>query len=196
MMQLEASKMRQNICRAVLLSLPGTALLAYAVCPCGSSLGWNATRADVVQTEQSSGPPPLVLDVKNAPRLDELPAAGTEVVEGPMANNSACYVCHANYQDEQLAQVHAKAEVGCVDCHGESMKHQEDEFHETPPNQMYALNAIDSMCGKCHDEHDVPATEVLERWQKRCPKKVDPRSIVCTDCHGHHRIGSASEHEP
>jgi hypothetical protein len=29
---------------------------------------------------------------------------------------------------------------------------------------------------------------VITRWQQRCPEKRDVSQIVCTDCHGEHRL--------
>jgi hypothetical protein len=34
----------------------------------------------------------------------------------------------------------------------------------------------------------VAAREVLARWRERCPEKTEIKSIVCTDCHGYHRL--------
>ena len=53
---------------------------------------------------------------------------------------------------------------------------------------MYPPEAIAEKCAECHEEHDAPAVEVIARWQERCPKKTDPSTIVCTDCHGDHRL--------
>ena len=105
-----------------------------------------------------------------------------------MADNSACYVCHGNYEEEPLAQVHSRAEVGCVDCHGQSYDHRDDEDNVTPPDIMYWPEKIDDACQKCHRTHDAPARKVLARWKERCPGKKDVSTIVCTDCHGQHRL--------
>jgi len=104
------------------------------------------------------------------------------------ADNSSCYVCHADYEEERLAQIHVKEGIGCVDCHGQSQDHADDEDHFTPPDVMYPLAKIDKSCEECHDAHDVPATNVLRRWQERCPEKTKASDIVCTDCHGRHRL--------
>jgi len=120
--------------------------------------------------------------------LDEkLPDAPKEKVELNV-DNSACYVCHVNYETEGLVIKHGIEEIGCIDCHGESIDHRNDEDNITPPDIMYALDAIDEKCGECHDEHDAPAAEVIARWQDRCPQKTNPKKIVCTDCHFHHRL--------
>ncbi|MCL4193272.1 MAG: cytochrome c family protein, partial [Thermoguttaceae bacterium] len=40
------------------------------------------------------------------------------------AGNSYCYVCHANYEEEELTAIHHAVGVGCETCHGMSMKHR------------------------------------------------------------------------
>jgi hypothetical protein len=134
--------------------------------------------------------PPLKVDQKTAPRLEELP---TELPSGPKtvkkrADNSPCYVCHGNYDGEELVQIHAEGNVGCMDCHGPSLGHRNDEDHLTPPDKMYPADRIDGACQACHDTHDVPAKKVLARWRQKCPAKTDPEQLTCTDCHGDHRL--------
>jgi hypothetical protein len=128
--------------------------------------------------------PPLSLDGLRGEKLPEAPKEKVEVT----ADNSACYVCHGNYDGEELALIHAKEDVGCDECHGESIDHRNDEDNITPPDVMYPADTIDEKCEECHDTHDVPATKVIARWQKRCPSKTDASELVCTDCHGQHRL--------
>ncbi len=133
--------------------------------------------------------PRLKVNKSAAPRLSDAPKTGAAKIGGkPRADNSACFVCHGNYQDEPLAQCHAAANVGCIACHGTSTAHRNDEDHRTPPDVMYAAADIDRACGKCHATHDAPAKKVLARWQEKCPAKTDPADVVCTDCHGEHRL--------
>jgi formate-dependent nitrite reductase cytochrome c552 subunit len=174
--------------------------------------------------ESSSELQPLVVD-KDAPLLMDAPLlleepneVGGKKTEAE-AKNATCYVCHANYQQEDLAQWHAKNNIGCVDCHGESIGHKNDENHLTAPDKMYAAGEIDEACGKCHTGHDVPAIKIVRRWkertgdtktdvlckecheshdfpaaqvvrswQKRTGQKEQAEPIVCTDCHGEHRL--------
>ncbi|MHC4331226.1 MAG: cytochrome c3 family protein [Planctomycetota bacterium] len=172
-------------------------------------------------TQTTEGPPPLVVDTSAPLLLDEpteeeeaSAAATTEAA----AENMACFVCHANYRDEFIAQRHAKADVGCVNCHGDSFAHRNDENNTTPPETMYPAEQIDPFCQGCHDAHDIPPKKIIARWIKQkakkpnatcegChkeddvpPEKVvarwkerdldksDPARIVCTDCHGEHRM--------
>jgi hypothetical protein len=149
--------------------------------------GPGPLRADDVEKPKSDGPPPLVID-RDAPLLLDEPDEKPKKETGPMADNTACYVCHANYEEEELVLIHAREEIGCIDCHGESFAHRDDEDNVTPPDTMYWPERIDPACQECHDSHDVSAREVLSRWKERCSEKTDPGKIVCTDCHGYHRL--------
>lgn len=141
--------------------------------------------------EKSSGPSPLVVDTEAPLLLDELAEtedSSSEKTAEAIADNSACFVCHANYAEEPLARDHAKAGLGCVNCHGDSFAHRNDENNTTPPDTMYPANKIDPFCRECHATHDAPAVDVIALYLKRCPSKSDPAKIVCTDCHGEHRL--------
>jgi hypothetical protein len=143
------------------------------------------------KVEEPSGPPPLVVS-KDAPLLLEEPADPEKTAAGGSApsvdDNSACFVCHVNYKEESLVSWHAAEEIGCVDCHGKSYAHRNDENNTTPPEIMYPADRIDKLCEKCHPEHDISPARVVARWLKRSAKKTDPGRIVCTDCHGDHRL--------
>ena len=59
---------------------------------------------------QSGGPPPLRVN-REAPLLLE-PVAEPKPAEkpaGPVADNSPCYVCHINYEEETLVVEHTLA---------------------------------------------------------------------------------------
>lgn len=103
---------------------------------------------------------------------------------GP-ADNSFCFVCHANYKKEKLTVRHAKAGVGCMKCHGSSDKHSSDEDGLTPPEIMYAKAAVNPACMACHARakiQDVAAHKPVLAATAAAPK-------VCTDCHGRgHRL--------
>jgi hypothetical protein len=128
---------------------------------------------------------PLLLDAPEEKKSSEKHSAKAT---GPKADNHACFVCHTNYQDEWMAVEHANANVGCIKCHGESIAHRNDENNITPPDVMYPGDKIETACVKCHETHDVPAKKVLARWKERCSAKTDFNTLVCTDCHGEHRL--------
>ena len=84
-------------------------------------------------SETSGGLPPLVIDTSDPLLLDEpdeetIAAANTEAAK----ENAACFVCHTNYRTEFLASRHAKVNISCYRCHGESLEHQNDENNTTP----------------------------------------------------------------
>ncbi|OHB78016.1 MAG: hypothetical protein A2W31_17945 [Planctomycetes bacterium RBG_16_64_10] len=123
--------------------------------------------------------------------MDHAPSAAGPAATGATAaagENQACFICHVNYQDEPLVTVHAAQNIGCAKCHGESHPHRSDENNTTPPDIMYPAAAIAPACRKCHETHDVPPEQVVLRWLERCPAKKDPQELVCTDCHGRHRL--------
>lgn len=134
---------------------------------------------------------PLLLLDEEPPLLLDDPAGEPGKFEG--ADNSRCHVCHLAFEMEELAVVHAKEDIGCADCHGNCDAHIDDESWAsggpgTSPEIMFPAENIDPACGKCHEEHDAPATTVLQRFLKQCPEKTDFKRIVCTDCHGKHRL--------
>jgi hypothetical protein len=159
---------------------------------------------------KTGGLPPLKVDRAKPLRLGDSPGAAKPVpgssaakaaaraaarakssLNGepvPKADNQACFVCHNNYQEEELASVHADNNVGCIKCHGESLAHRNDENNITPPQRMYPAATIEPACKECHSEHNAAATKVLEKWMEKCPHKKDPGTILCTDCHGEHRL--------
>jgi hypothetical protein len=129
------------------------------------------------ETSKSPTPAPLLLE-------DE-PAGGTS--SAPAADNSRCFVCHANYLEEKLAVTHAQANVGCAACHGPSDAHIADESwasggNGTAPDRIYPRDRINPSCLHCHakDKIDTPQhAAVLADTQGK---------QVCTDCHGSHRL--------
>ena len=114
--------------------------------------------------EQVAQEPPLLLEDNND---DENPGLDT----GPVADNSRCYICHINFGEDQLASIHAKADIGCERCHGASDAHCSDEDNITPPDIMYPAEKINSFCKSCHPN------ATLGKGKK-----------YCTECHGEHRL--------
>jgi hypothetical protein len=108
--------------------------------------------------------------------------------ESTMAYYVMCNDCHMNYIGESLALAHAKAGMSCDSCHGRSRAHYSDESNTTPPEKMYPADEIDPFCQGCHHSHDVPPGKVVTLWMKRMSNKTNPEKIVCTDCHGEHRM--------
>ncbi|MCP4452451.1 MAG: cytochrome c3 family protein [Planctomycetes bacterium] len=144
----------------------------------------------VAHEQEKSDLPPLIMDddepllLLEEPKEEDKSAAEIQA----LAESQPCFVCHVNYQKEGLAAKHAKMGFSCVTCHGDSFAHRNDENNTTPPDIMYPANQIGKKCLTCHKTHDAPARKVIARWQTRCPDKTDPKTILCTDCHGQHRL--------
>jgi formate-dependent nitrite reductase cytochrome c552 subunit len=137
--------------------------------------------------ETKPGPPPLVIE-EDAPALSDAMPLGSSRQRAAHADNSACYVCHANLEQELLVSQHAVKDVGCVKCHGDSFEHRNDENNTTPPQIMFPRERIDAACRECHETHDVAAAKVIATFLQKCPRGSDLQSLVCTDCHGDHRL--------
>ena len=117
--------------------------------------------------------------------LDDTPQP--EQSDGPMADNSRCFVCHMNYMQEDIAVTHARADMGCAHCHGESDAHIADESwawgeNGTPPGIMYPRAKINPFCMGCHPAGKIDAEQHKPLFTGTGEKKY------CTDCHGNHRL--------
>ena len=116
-------------------------------------------------------------------------AAPPKAAQGPAAkpphpaDNSYCYVCHANYEDESLVHGHQVVGVGCEKCHGPSTKHSGDEDNITPPDRMFAHADVDRFCITCHAEDKLRKNDIHKEWLQD-----EVRDDTCNDCHGrfHH----------
>jgi hypothetical protein len=116
----------------------------------------------------------------------------------PLGANAGCYVCHMTFVREELSATHLRAKVGCVKCHGVSAAHANDEdVGATKPDITYEREQVDPHCRTCHKTHDAPPEKVVARWlelhaAKPAPKPPLPQ-IVCTDCHGNHKIAKPQQ---
>ncbi len=135
-----------------------------------------------------------------------LPVAGTPVPlyqpppappTGPVADNSRCFVCHANYEEEALSVTHAKANVGCIRCHGVSSPHSTDEDGLTAPDRMFRKEVLRLNCLTCHDWMRLIASDKTKVGRTDFQEKPDHLAVLegrvrdkryCTDCHGEHRM--------
>ncbi|NQU24130.1 MAG: hypothetical protein HQ567_22840 [Candidatus Nealsonbacteria bacterium] len=133
---------------------------------------------------QAVAAPPLSLEGYLDEKLPDAPTGQPKM----KVDNQACYVCHDNYKEEELVICHGVEEVGCIDCHGKSYDHRDDEDNVTPPEVMYPREKIAACCAECHTEHDVSAAKVIARWQEHGLTETDPAKLVCTDCHFQHRL--------
>jgi len=145
----------------------------------------TTTPPSQVQTAREDRPEPARPALPAPLLLEDEPAGGAS--DQPAADNSRCFVCHANYMQEKLATGHAKANISCATCHGPSDAHIADESwasggNGTAPDRMYTRDKIDSSCRACHskDKIDTP--------QHRVALADSEGKKACTDCHGNHRL--------
>ena len=106
---------------------------------------------------------------------------------GSVADNSRCFVCHLNYVQEDIAARHARASIGCVNCHGNCDAHIADESwasggNGTAPGTMYPREKINPFCMGCHPKDKMPAAR-HDAFLAGTAKET-----YCTDCHGKHRL--------
>jgi hypothetical protein len=121
--------------------------------------------------------PPLLLDDNSDVNLPD----------NPVADNSRCYVCHLNYAQEKLAVTHARANIGCANCHGDCDAHIADESwasggNGTPPGIMYPPEKVNPFCMGCHTKDKIDVEQHKPLFAGTAEKKY------CTDCHGAHRL--------
>ena len=111
----------------------------------------------------------------------------------PLSANAACYVCHMTFIYEEFSKVHLAEKITCIECHGVSGPHANDEnIGATPPDIVFEREEVDASCAECHEEHDVSPREIIARSIER---GLPDSSPICTDCHGTHKIEQAEEEE-
>jgi len=128
---------------------------------------------------------PLLLDDEPLLLLDDGP--DEDSTTDLMADNSRCFVCHINYMDEDIAVIHARVDIGCANCHGESDEHIADESwasggNGTAPDIMYPRANINPFCMGCHTKNKIDTEQHKPLFANIIKEKY------CTDCHGDHRL--------
>jgi hypothetical protein len=136
----------------------------------------NGSTQKVAPVGQEEKDEPLLL-------LEDVEAEELAPPTGPVADNFRCHVCHINYEDEELAVMHARANIGCEQCHGACDAHCNDEDNITPPDIMYPVAKINPFCLDCHPEDEVDAEQ-----HELFFAGLEPEKKYCTDCHGEHRL--------
>ena len=134
--------------------------------------------------EEKKNEASLLLDEEPLLLLDD--DSDGEQSEVPGADNSRCFVCHVNYMEEDIAVIHARADIGCAGCHGESDEHIADESwayggNGTAPETMFPKPEINPFCMGCHPKDKIDAVQHKLLF-------ANMEKMVCTDCHGKHRL--------
>ena len=149
--------------------------LAACNCRCPKQTG-KTEEPNPTKVKNAEEEPLLLLE---EPDPEELEATG------PMANNSRCHVCHINYEEEKFAIKHARNDISCETCHGESDAHCGDEDNITPPDIIFAKEKINPSCLHCHDAQMLKEHKV----HRKVLDGTATKKRYCTDCHGKtHRL--------
>ena len=143
---------------------------------------WQIVSAPETVTDDE---PLLLLDDEPLLLLDDGPDEDSST--GLMADNSRCFVCHINYMEEDIAVTHARVNMGCANCHGESDEHIADESwasggNGTAPDIMYPRAKINPFCMGCHPREKIDSEQHKPLFTDTTEEKY------CTDCHGEHRL--------
>jgi len=121
-----------------------------------------------------------------------LGATGQDTAHRAPANNTACLVCHINFETEPITSTHLKKGISCARCHGVSYQHTNDEEAAAEPDILFGRAEVDAFCKKCHGAHKHPdaVKKFLAEWKgKRRPHgRLILADAICTDCHGLHRL--------
>ena len=146
-----------------------------------STTGLESVTATEVALEDE---PLLLLDDEPLLLLDD--EQGEDLSSESMADNSRCFVCHVNYMQEEIAVTHARQNMGCANCHGESDEHIADESwasggNGTAPEIMYPREKINPFCMDCHTKDKIDT-------EQHKPLFANIEEKFCTDCHGEHRL--------
>jgi len=119
------------------------------------------------------------------------------------ADNSFCFDCHVNFKKEPMVVRHMAANVGCIDCHGESEDHAGDEEHNTAPSNIFAKAEVNDNCTGCHEDKDIRKNRNHKAWFLQVdevakalaaakaasrPYEDTRKRKYCTDCHGRHSL--------
>ena len=146
-----------------------------------------ADRGEVAAAPEaiSDDEPLLLLDDEPPLLLEDDPDEGSSTES--MADNSRCFVCHINYMQEDIAVTHARVNMGCANCHGESDEHIADESwasggNGTAPDIMYPRAKINPFCMGCHPREKIDTEQHKPLFTDTTEEKY------CTDCHGDHRL--------
>ena len=137
------------------------------------------------QEAETGDEPLLLLDDEPPLLLEDEPDEDSSTES--MADNSRCFVCHINYMDEDIAVTHARVEMGCAHCHGDSDEHIADESwasggNGTAPDIMYPRGKIIPFCMGCHPKEKIDTEQHKPLFAGNNYEKY------CTDCHGDHRL--------
>jgi hypothetical protein len=111
---------------------------------------------------------------------------------GVQPGDGDCFVCHIDFDGEEIVDKHLAQKITCRSCHGPSEPHRQDETLMTKPDVLWGRAEVVAMCSQCHQGHKDPgkvAAFKAEWLHKARPNgRFIAEDAVCTDCHGEHTI--------
>ena len=179
-----AAPMEIRMTPAVRIAL---AVLAGGVC----TLAMEAYTGRAVAQQSSAKQTPAVAK-KIAAVAKEAPAVAKDDPDGEddlLGANAACYVCHTSFVKEDLAKTHLAAKVGCINATACPRSTPTTRI-SGPPSPMSFSNAARStpLAASATRSTNVVPEKIIARFIER---KVAKTPVVCTDCHGAHKIDAA-----
>jgi len=123
---------------------------------------------------KAAAPHPVLVRVKPKPPIN--------LKKPPPVDNSRCYVCHLNLEEEELVRTHAYGSVTCERCHGSSDDHCGAENHDIAPDIIFAKEKIPAACWQCH-------LAVKPGDDFRPANPADAKK-GCLECHFQHRLAN------
>jgi len=109
-----------------------------------------------------------------------VPKKARDFTKPPQGDNSRCYVCHLNLEEEELVRTHAYGGVTCERCHGPSDDHCGAENHDIAPDIIFAKDKIPAACWQCH-----VGVQPGEGFK---PANPEDAKKGCLECHFKHRL--------
>lgn len=123
---------------------------------------------------------------------------------GKRDDGTGCAVCHGKEQRELDGSVHARAGLGCTDCHGGNPAAMEVlAAHGESLRRYSSPTEIVESCGTCHADvermrsYGVRTDQLSLYWTSRHGQRLaqDPGAEVatCSSCHGTHGVLPADD---
>lgn len=172
----------------ILLQTACLLLLATWWVGCGQTRAYRHKATDTTshrsEMRETSGDP-LLLEDEPLLLLNDVTENADQHYDA--VDNSRCAVCHVNLIEEELALSHARAGIGCADCHGQSDAHIADESwasggNGTAPDILFTKAQINPSCLECHEALPEETEHDLALLSGSNPTEF------CTDCHGEHQM--------
>jgi hypothetical protein len=137
----------------------------------------------------------------------------TAIVHPAGGATNSCFDCHVSLGGQQTEvanqwkdSVHAKAGIGCADCHGGDPRTNDLNLAMAPAAGYIGVPAktvIPEICGACHSDvdrmrqYDLP-TDQFAKYQESVHgrllrEKGDLNVATCADCHGSHAIKETND---